>query len=175
MGVNHSGTNVFVTEEFLHGANIISRFEEVGGKRMAEGVTGDAFGEAQKLDGFSNDLLDGSLTEMMSPHQPGVGVGRASRGRKDILPAPFSTGIRVFLGQGMGQVNTAIPGLEVFLVEQFDPLQMGLQGSSDLLREYGAPVFVPFALVDDELILGKINIFDPQAEGFHKPEAAAIQ
>ena len=75
----------------------------------------------------------------------------------------------------MGQIDTAIPRLEVFLVEQFDSLQMSLQGSSDLLREHGAPIFVPFALVDDELVLGKINIFDSQAEGFHKPEATAIQ
>ena len=75
VGIDHGGANVFVAEEFLHGANIVPRFEEMGGKGMAEGVTGDAFGEPQELNGFSNDLLDGSLPEMMSPHQPGVGVG----------------------------------------------------------------------------------------------------
>lgn len=43
VGVVHGGLDVFVAEQFLHGANVVSILEQVGGKRMAEGVGGNMF------------------------------------------------------------------------------------------------------------------------------------
>ena len=35
MGIDHGGTNILVSQEFLNGANVIAIFQQVGGKRMA--------------------------------------------------------------------------------------------------------------------------------------------
>ena len=57
MGVDHGGFDVFVTEEFLDGADIVAALEEVGSEGVAEGVASDSF-----LDmGCSNGLFDGFL------------------------------------------------------------------------------------------------------------------
>jgi hypothetical protein len=33
--INHGGAHIRMAEEFLHGSDIVSRLQEVGGKRMA--------------------------------------------------------------------------------------------------------------------------------------------
>ena len=38
MGVDHGGFDVFVTEEFLDGADIVAALEEVGSEGVAEGM-----------------------------------------------------------------------------------------------------------------------------------------
>ena len=43
MGVDHRCLNILVTEEFLHGADIITILEEMSGKGMAEGVRRNRF------------------------------------------------------------------------------------------------------------------------------------
>ena len=45
MGVDHGGFDVFMTEEFLDGADVVAVLEKVGCEGMAEGVTADAFGK----------------------------------------------------------------------------------------------------------------------------------
>ena len=62
MGIDHSGFNVFVAEQFLHSSDIVAILEEVGGEGMPEGVGGDKFiylGEA-------GGLLDGFLPKAYS-------------------------------------------------------------------------------------------------------------
>jgi len=46
MGVDHSGTDILVAEQFLDGANVAAVLEEVGGEGVSEGVATDAFFDA---------------------------------------------------------------------------------------------------------------------------------
>ena len=41
MGVNYGCLNVLVPEQFLHGADIIAAFEQVGSEGVAEGMASD--------------------------------------------------------------------------------------------------------------------------------------
>jgi len=43
VGVDHGGAHILVAEQFLDGADVVAILEEVGGKRMAEGVGTDGF------------------------------------------------------------------------------------------------------------------------------------
>ena len=38
MGIDHRGTDVFVSKQFLHGANIVAIFKKMCGKRMPQRV-----------------------------------------------------------------------------------------------------------------------------------------
>ncbi len=57
VGVDQGGFDIFVTEKFLDGADVVAVFEEVGGEGMTEGMAGDVFGDA----GDSNPLFELSI------------------------------------------------------------------------------------------------------------------
>jgi hypothetical protein len=57
VGVDHGGFDVFVSEQFLDGADVITVLEEVGSEGVAEGVATDALFDFGKMDG----LFDGFL------------------------------------------------------------------------------------------------------------------
>lgn len=75
MGVDHCRFEIDMPEQFLDGADIFAGFEEVGGKAVAEGVTGDFLGDAAFADGGGDGGLDRGLVEMMSPQLGLVGGG----------------------------------------------------------------------------------------------------
>ena len=45
VGVLHRGADAGVAEEFLDRSDVVSVFQEMGGKRVAEGVAGRSFGD----------------------------------------------------------------------------------------------------------------------------------
>lgn len=57
MGVDHGGFDVFVSEEFLNRADVVSALEEVCGEGVAEGVGGDSFFELGDFCGAANFAL----------------------------------------------------------------------------------------------------------------------
>jgi len=49
--VDHSGLHIFTPQQFLDGADIVSGFQQVGGKGVAKGVRADGFDYAGSLSG----------------------------------------------------------------------------------------------------------------------------
>jgi hypothetical protein len=43
MGVDHRGFDIFMAEEFLHGADIVAMLQQLRRKTMAKGMTTDSF------------------------------------------------------------------------------------------------------------------------------------
>ena len=66
VGVDHGGFDVFVSEKFLDGANIVAVLEEVGSKGVAEGVCSDGFLYFRELGGAVNCFLQNAFVEMMA-------------------------------------------------------------------------------------------------------------
>jgi hypothetical protein len=58
VGVNHGGFDIFVTEEFLNGTDVVAVLEQVGGEGVAEGVATAMFRDFGTADGISNGFLD---------------------------------------------------------------------------------------------------------------------
>ena len=54
-------------------------------------------------------------------------------------------------------------------------LQMGSQRLLDLVRQYGASVFLSFSRPDDQQIIGEIDVLDSQLYAFQNAEAASIE
>ncbi len=76
MGVDLGGSNIAVAEHHLHGAQVGAVVEQMGGKRMADHMWGDAFVDAGGQGNFSNDL-----PESQSGHTA------AASGNKKIITA----------------------------------------------------------------------------------------
>lgn len=58
MGVDHGCRNVFVAEQFLHRANVIAVFKQMGGEGVTERMAGRPLGDAGFLDGDFHGALE---------------------------------------------------------------------------------------------------------------------
>ena len=56
----------------------------------------------------------------------------------------------------------------------FDLLKMEAQGLEQDVREHGEAVILPFAIADDDLAVGEVQILNAQAKDFHQAESAAV-
>ena len=66
MGVNHSGLDVLVAEEFLDGADVVTVLQKMGSKRMTEGVAGDGLVDAGLLSSFPDRFLQSTRIQVMT-------------------------------------------------------------------------------------------------------------
>ena len=48
MGIDHGGTHAGMPQQFLHRANVLTRFQQVGGKGMAERVGAGGLGDPRR-------------------------------------------------------------------------------------------------------------------------------
>jgi len=116
MGVDHSGFDVGVAEEFLDGANVVAVLQEVGGEAVAEGVGADALGDAGELGGFVNGFLHAVFVQMVAALRPTAGVGGEPVGGENVLPEPVAAGVGVFAFQGVGQIHGTESLFQVMIV-----------------------------------------------------------
>lgn len=70
VSVDHRRPHVLMAEQLLNGADVVTGLEKVGGKGVAEGVTGDALEQANLLSGPANGALQGRGIEMMATFFP---------------------------------------------------------------------------------------------------------
>ena len=61
-------------KQFLHGADIVSALNEVGGEGVAEGVAGGALVDLCGLYRFFDGALDGRVGPMMAPLDAASGI-----------------------------------------------------------------------------------------------------
>ena len=66
VGVDLSGLDIFVAEEFLHGADVVSRFEQMSGKGVAQGMWPNGFSKADAVCGHANGFLEGTFVQMVA-------------------------------------------------------------------------------------------------------------
>ena len=65
--VDHRRRDVFVAEQFLHGSDIITGFQQVGGEAVTERMTTDGFVDLGHFCRLLNRFSNGAFMEVMSP------------------------------------------------------------------------------------------------------------
>lgn len=110
VGVDHGGADVFMAEQFLNGSYVVAVLKEVGGEGVAEGVGADSF-----LDfGFFGGLFEGALqaggVQVVTAFPAAARVERSFGGGEEVLPGKFTAGVRVFVCEGVGEVDFAKTG-----------------------------------------------------------------
>lgn len=87
MGIDHSGPDILVAEQFLDGTNVVPLFQEVGGEGMSERMAACVFWNSRAADCSLDRALQDAFVDMVSVF---VGGGRfdapAGRG-EEVLPA----------------------------------------------------------------------------------------
>jgi hypothetical protein len=67
----------------------------------------------------------------------------------------------------MGQVDLAMSLRQVLLMQRLDPGQVVLEQRGECGGKGGEAVLVAFARTDGQLLHRKIDVFDPEPNGFH--------
>ena len=119
--VDHSRTDVLVPQEFLHCPNIVTVLQQGRCKAVPERMTATALGNA-----CPDSFLENSFREMMAALNARTWINGAFRGWKDILPLPGLRGARVFVFEGVREVDFAIPLQHVCFVHQLHLREMAL-------------------------------------------------
>ena len=70
MGVNHCGANVTVAEQFLDGAYVCPSLQQVGCKRVSEGVAVRRLCHPRGHHGSANLFLNDRAIEVVAPLLP---------------------------------------------------------------------------------------------------------
>src|SRR5438067_13037507 len=92
--VDHGGLEIRVDEKLLHRADVVTIFEQVGGKGVPQRVTAGGLSESRLTHGRLHGSLHGLLMQVMAHRYPCVRIA-AERGRGEkILPTPLRARVR---------------------------------------------------------------------------------
>ncbi len=124
MGIDHGGLHILVPEQCLHGPNIIPGFEQVRGKRMAEGMAGDMFINTGQACSGSHRFLQTAFIQVMAALDTSARVHGEAFGWEHILPGPLAVGVGIFARQRVRQIDGAVAVGEVLGMHLFPPRQI---------------------------------------------------
>ena len=150
-----------MAQQFLHGSDVVSVFEEVRRKRVAQRVAAYVLGDAGRARGFFDAPDQVVLIHMMPPDYAGARIDRALVGRKNELPAPLVRRARILARKRVGQLDVAATINEILVVKFFHAQQMRLQWLNDGTRQNSDTVFGALAITNHDLSITEIHILDP--------------
>ena len=91
-----------MSEELLDGTDVVAFLQQVGGKRVTEGMTRGRLGNSGGADGILDSPLEDRFVKVMAAPLAGGAVHLEARGREDPLPSPVSAGARILAQERAG-------------------------------------------------------------------------
>ena len=89
VGVNHSGTDVFVSKQFLHGANIVAIFKKMRGKRVPQAMAARRLSDTRFEGCLPHCSLEDRLVDVVLELFTGDPVGIMPWSWENPVPAPL--------------------------------------------------------------------------------------
>ena len=160
MRIDNGRADIFVPEEFLHGANILIVFEKMRREAVTNSVAAAVLVDLGCSQGVLHRALDRGFTEVMSPGLAGTGIDSRVSGRKQVFPAPLLRRVRVFADRGVREMDLTESGGQILLMESARLGHLLADGRNDLGREKGDAVFRALAIAYDDLITLELDVLD---------------
>lgn len=161
-----------MSEQFLHGPDVVAVIQQMSGETIAQGATTSEFVQPHYLGRFSDRFLRAALSQVMATCETGAGICGEVAGWEDVLPAP-SAGILIFeIG---GQIDGAVAFFEILLVDSVDAPDVFLERLDEAIGKHCDVVVQAFASAHGDLTVAKVEVNDPQAQALDQPEAGAVQ
>jgi hypothetical protein len=99
--------HVDMAKQFLHGADVVSGFEKMGGIGMPEGMGMNRFLYAGLVHGVPDGLAQDTGVEVVSSYAAAAGVTAELVRREDVLPAKLLGGVGILAGEGFWHLDLA--------------------------------------------------------------------
>src|SRR3990170_1925021 len=97
------------------------------------------------------------------------------RCRKNPMPSPVFTRIRIFSFKRIRESYATQTVRQVLLVLAFGPLKVFQKRFFDSGRKHRVAIFVALASANDNLVPGKVNVLDPKTATLHQPQSSSIE
>jgi len=111
----------------------------------------------------------------MPPLNPCAWSTRALHGGEDLVPAPGLPCPWFLARQRRGYIHLPIASQHILVMQEFDACEVTLQRLFQALRHHGQAILGAFPVTDSDLVIGKIDIFDPQAQACHQAQSGTIE
>ncbi len=164
-----------MSEELLHGSDVVAVFEKMGSERMTQAVTRRSVRQARLENGLSESPLHGRLMKVMAAPLASDGIHVVTRCGEDPMPRPLSAGVRVLPLQGMREFDPTRAGTEVRVVQSLDGFEMGLQLRVNSRGEHRAAVTRALTAPDDNLVAREIDVLDSKTAALEQAQAGAVE
>src|SRR5215510_1655053 len=96
---DHRRLHVPVTEELLHGADVVAARQEMAGEAVSQGVAARRLRDPRAADRPLDRALHRCLVEVVAPLTPGRAIQVAPARREYPLPGPLAARIRVLASE----------------------------------------------------------------------------
>jgi len=183
MGIDHGGLYVFVPEKLLNGADtctepqvrcVVTVLKKVGGETVTKNMRRHGFVYFGELGSLFDGSLEIGFIQMVTLLNTADGINGECRGWEDILPGKFTAGIGVFSFESIGEVDRAIALREINIMLCFHLLEMKAQWLHEQVGKHGNTIIFAFSIADNDLSIGKVQVFYAQAHDFHEAQSTAI-
>lgn len=126
-----------------HCSDVMSAFQQMGGKGMAEAMGSGRFGDPCAPHGFPNHFLNQARIKMVSALFPGIGIAPALMLGEHPWPVQLPGGIPVVLEQRSWQLHLPVSFAQIILVQAPHRPQLLSQALAEPHREHRAPILAP--------------------------------
>ncbi len=175
MRVDHRRRHIGVSEQVLHGADVVAVFEQVGGEAVSEGVAGGAFAESRGDDGLVDGVLQDRLVEMVPGGLAGFGVQVGAGRGEDPLPRPGLFRAAELVVQGVWELDPTGVASAIGLVGISPSGEVALQRGDDDGGQRRGAVLVALAFSNGDLMALEVDVLHAHAAALHQAQAGAVQ
>jgi hypothetical protein len=175
VGVDHGGGNVAVAQELLDRSDVVARFEQMSGKRVAQRVARGGLGDAGRLHCASKGSLKDGFVEVVPATLAGVGVDVEACCWEHPLPRPFSCGGWILETECAGELDVARAGAEVGRVLALGSFELPPEIGRDGLWEERDAILQALALPNDDLTRAEVQVLDTQSGALGDAQAGTVE
>jgi hypothetical protein len=173
MGVDLGGLHVAVPHQLLHGPDVVTGLQQVGGKAVAQGMGRRRLAEAGGPHRLLERPLDPGGIDMVPFHPARNGVDRTAGGRKKIPPAGFRGRVRVLTRARSRQRDLAIAVGKIGFPDP--PRLLDLLAHTARQRFGGyETVLGPLPAADHHLPVAEVQVLYPQPQALGKPQTRPV-
>ena len=162
-------------QQFLDRPDVVPALEQVGRKRVAQGVATHGFRESGLHRCGAHGFLDSALVKVVTHESARRFVPEDTSGREHPLPRPLPRGVRVLGRQRAGQSDAPRPRREVRIVKRADTGEVGLERRPQRDGEHRVPVLVALPFADEDLVALEVDVLDAEPQPLQEAHAGAVQ
>jgi hypothetical protein len=162
--------DVLVTEQGLHRADVLPRFESMRRPGMPQGMAGGRWGAARLASSAMDSPLEHRCVGMMPPDDARARVACEPGGRPHVWPYPVAMGMGRGTLQSVGERDGPMACRQITRVPVLDALARLLSRGGDGLRHHGAALLLALAIPHHDGRGGTIQVCDAQTQPLQQAE-----